>query len=538
MQFIRNKKIATQLLLGFGVVVVLMVGLGLFCLSEVKRENAHVAEFRDNRLPRVRTSLQMQDGLRAIQLAEYFAATVQTPDAIEQGVARIDAAISEFRRAAEEYQKLIVEPKETTLYSDIQKQMHQYLEIDEQIRSLVKRGNQIDAIYLLEDEAKSINAKLEKDIKEIVDINTAGAEREGELANQAYLQTIKFVIGMTIAAAVIATGVARAIWHGLAKQLGGEPRDAAGFAREISNGNLCVDVPLRSGDGSSLMYSLCTMQRQLKAIVQGIKTSSESIATAAIEIAQGNVHLSERTEQQAASLEKTASSIRQLTTAVRNNADNARAASILASTASETAQRGGEVVGRVVDTMRGISDSSSKVTEIIGVIEGIAFQTNILALNAAVEAARAGGQGRGFAVVAGEVRALAQRSATAANEIKELIEDSVTRVDAGSKLVEQAGTTIRDTVESVGRVSKIMAEIQSASEEQRSGIEHVNLAVTQMDEVTQQNAALVEESAAAAQSLEHQATKLNLAVAVFNVGDSHPSVQILDEEGALTRVET
>lgn len=259
------------------------------------------------------------------------------------------------------------------------------------------------------------------------------------------------------------------------------------------------------------------MKDQLTAIVQGIKRSSESIALAAGEIAQGNTDLSQRTEEQAASLEETASSMQQLTATVRQNADNAHQATVLAATASGIAQRGGEVVGHVVETMQGISASSNKVAEIIDVIEGIAFQTNILALNAAVEAARAGEQGRGFAVVAGEVRALAQRSATAAKEIKDLIGESVARVDAGSRLVGEAGNTISDVVESVKRVTDIMNEISSASEEQSTGIEQVNQAVTQMEQVTQQNAALVEEASAAAQSMARQAQSLREAVAVFKV---------------------
>jgi methyl-accepting chemotaxis protein len=255
-------------------------------------------------------------------------------------------------------------------------------------------------------------------------------------------------------------------------------------------------------------------------VVGEVRHSAGSVSVASRQIATGNTDLSQRTEEQAASLEETASSMEELTATVRQNADNARQATTLASSASEVAQRGGDVVGRVVETMHGISDSSAKVGEIITVIEGIAFQTNILALNAAVEAARAGEQGRGFAVVAGEVRTLAQRSATAAKEIKDLIGVSVSRVDAGSKLVAEAGSTIDEVVQSVRRVADIVGEISSASEEQRTGIEQVNQAVVQMDQVTQQNAALVEEASAAAQSMAEQARTLQEAAAVFKIAET------------------
>jgi methyl-accepting chemotaxis protein len=289
----------------------------------------------------------------------------------------------------------------------------------------------------------------------------------------------------------------------------------------LARGDLSVKIDvLRQDEVGTVAESLNRAITQLATIVGGVKQSSESISSATQQLAAGNTDLSQRTEEQAASLEETASSMEELTATVRQNAENAQQATTLATTASGIAQRGGEVVGRVVDTMHGISDSSSKVGEIITVIEGIAFQTNILALNAAVEAARAGEQGRGFAVVASEVRTLAQRSASAAKEIKALIDESVDRVQAGSKLVEEAGVTIGEVVQSVKRVTDIMGEISSASHEQRTGIEQVNQAVSQMDLVTQQNAALVEEASAAAHSMAEQAQALRETVAVFKVGDS------------------
>jgi len=321
-------------------------------------------------------------------------------------------------------------------------------------------------------------------------------------------------LGLTAGSVLVVRNIERSI--------GGEPGQAVEIARSIAGGNLDVEVTTRPGDQSSLLYAMKTMRDNLAGIVSRVRAGTETIATASNEIAAGNIDLSSRTEQQASSLEETAASMEELTSTVKQTADNARHANELAVSASRIAQHGGEVVGQVVGTMTVINESSKKIVDIISVIDGIAFQTNILALNAAVEAARAGEQGRGFAVVASEVRNLAQRSAAAAKEIKVLIGDSVEKVDAGAKLVDQAGTTMGSIVDSVERVAAIIGEIMNATQEQTSGIAEINTAVTQMDQVTQQNAALVEEAAAASESMQQQAAQLAQVVSVFQLRTEQP----------------
>ncbi|EAY63631.1 methyl-accepting chemotaxis protein [Burkholderia cenocepacia PC184] len=326
---------------------------------------------------------------------------------------------------------------------------------------------------------------------------------------------VVFVIGFVISAAMLV------IIRNVRGSLGGEPDEAAALAARIAQGDLTLPVPVRAGDRTSMMAAMHDMQARLQATIGGIRQSAEAIASASRQISAGNDDLSQRTEEQAASLEETAASMEQLTATVKPIADTRRQASGLANR-RRTSPRTGSDDREPRDRHRWaeIDDSSRKIADIIGVIEGIAFQTNILALNAAVEAARAGEQGRGFAVVAGEVRSLAQRSATAAKEIRELIVDSVERVRNGSTLVGQAGTTMGEILQAVARVTDIMGEIAAASEEQASGITQVGRAVTQMDQVTQQNAALVEEAAAAASSLQEQAARLRDAVGAFRVGNA------------------
>ncbi|CAN7407888.1 methyl-accepting chemotaxis protein [Trinickia sp. LjRoot230] len=361
--------------------------------------------------------------------------------------------------------------------------------------------------------------KLEKLVDALV--AERGAQAKATIAASAFIFKSSFVMMAAMTAALIGVAMVVSEWvvRRLTRQLGGEPGYAKDIASKIAAGDLSHPIALGRKDSSSLLFALSDMQTGLASTVGEIASSAEAIASAAGEISMGNLDLSRRTEQQALSLERTASSMEELTSTVRQNADNAKQASTLANNASEIASTCGSVVSRVVTTMGEINESARNIGDIIGVIDGIAFQTNILALNAAVEAARAGEQGRGFAVVAGEVRSLAQRSAAAAKEIKTLVNTSLERVGNGSSLAGDAGRTMDEVVKAVKRVTDIMGEISAASSEQSAGIEEINQAVTQMDEGTQQNAALVEEATAAARSLDDQAKALKALVGHFRLRD-------------------
>ena len=361
-------------------------------------------------------------------------------------------------------------------------------------------------------------------------------KRSAELDSTSTLTTSVLIFG-GVAMCILTVALGALLIRSVFRQLGGEPGVAAQLVDDVAKGDLTVTINVKPGDTTSLMARLADMRNGLASVVGEVRGNSESVATASAQIAQGNQDLSQRTEEQASALQQTAATMDELSTTVRHTADNARQANQLAGNASLVAARGGDVVGQVVGTMKNINESSKKIADIIGVIDGIAFQTNILALNAAVEAARAGEQGRGFAVVASEVRSLAQRSAEAAKEIKTLITNSVEQVEQGTTLVAEAGQTMEEIVGAIKRVSDIVGEISSASVEQSAGVTQVGQAVSQMDQVTQQNAALVEESAAAAESLKQQARQLVEAVAVFKLvhGNARPITSANQAHGASDR---
>jgi len=445
----------------------------------------------------------------------------------EQAYKNLDGAAKSFAETIQSAQQLASDdPKISKTLEAILQMRSNLSKVQQQIAAQAKSNKDVAAAALNKEETP-LWRQLRGEILDLIkDRNAATQVAKTTLANNTR-ENLIFSLVMAVAALLTGAGIAFWLTRNVMKQLGGEPEYAVNIATGIAAGDLTVKIELDDKNQASLLYAMKTMQDSLATLVAKVRAGTETIATASSQIASGNMDLSSRTEQQASSLEETASSMEELTSTVKQNADNARQANQLAMVASDTAVKGGQVVANVVDTMGSISDSASKIADIIGVIDGIAFQTNILALNAAVEAARAGEQGRGFAVVASEVRSLAQRSAAAAKEIKTLIEDSVEKVGAGSKLVNQAGTTMDEVVSSVARVTDIMAEITAASQEQSAGIEQVNQAIAQMDQVTQQNAALVEEAAAAAESMQDQAAQLSVVVSTFKLTQQGQQTQTL-----------
>ncbi|MEM4989900.1 methyl-accepting chemotaxis protein [Collimonas sp. H4R21] len=521
MTWFYNLKIATKLLLSFALILMLTLVLGVASITQLGQVNATTNEINTNWLPSVRLLLTMKSNLallRNVEMQHVMSNDAADMDKSAQFISEIRGGL---QKSMSEYAPLVSE-QERAVYDQLKDKIPQYLEMDKKIVDISRAFRKDDAAKEIRGDSLAAIVELDKQVEHLVKINSDGSAASAKEGEAIYNKARVWMIGLMIA--MLLLGFALALW--IARVVAQPLGFAVDVARRVAGGDLTADIEVRSRDETGqLMQALKDMNQSLQKIVGEVRSGTDTIATASSQIAAGNQNLSQRTEEQASSLEETAASMEQLTSTVKQNADNASQANQLAVSASEVALHGGTVVTQVVSTMGAINTSSKKIVDIIGVIDGIAFQTNILALNAAVEAARAGEQGRGFAVVAAEVRSLAQRSAAAAKEIKGLIDDSVEKVGLGSRLVDQAGTTMEEIVASVRRVTDIMGEITAASQEQTAGIEQINQAISQMDQVTQQNAALVEEAAAAAASLQDQAGVLADVVGAFKLERAHGAAQ-------------
>jgi len=523
---INRLKVSQRLALGFGIVIALLIVnivIGSLRMSELTTRIDEVIEDRYAKTVLL-SAIQDQTNLQARSLRNLLLLTDEAEWKKERE--RIPAATEKINKNIATLQQQVRSEKGKALLKNLMDAHHAYDQARDKAIAMIAEGKKEEAIGMLFKEIRPLQRAMFEAIESMVAYQAGLMKESGDQARSAAASGTALMLAMGAFATLLGIAAGWLITRSLTRQLGGEPEYAVEVMGRISQGDLTTVIQTRAGDHTSLLAATRQMQDNLARIVADVRTGTDTIATASNQIAAGNMDLSSRTEQQASSLEETASSMEELTATVKQNADNARQANQLAVSASEIAVKGGSVVTQVVDTMGAINESSRKIVDIIAVIDGIAFQTNILALNAAVEAARAGEQGRGFAVVASEVRSLAQRSAGAAKEIKSLIGDSVDKVESGTRLVDQAGSTMQEVVESIRRVTDIMGEITAASAEQTAGIEQINQAIVQMDQVTQQNASLVEEAAAASQAMQNQASYLAKAVSVFRVNGMQPATAV------------
>ncbi len=511
---IKNIRIGVRLAACFGILVAVMcliTGVGMQSLHSISDASRVVVE---DRYAKIALVMEIRENVNSAARNLRNALLGRNPEEARRYLDRGAANSAKTTEAMNQIEKMISSPRGKELFKAIQDARAAYNPSRDKLRELISQQKKEEATDVLFNEVIPKQDRYFDALNEFVSFQKTLMDEsvvEGQKTSDSAIALMLELSAVAILLCVLAAWwVTRSITRPL--------NEAVVVAGAVAQGDLTVQIGATTRDETGkLLASLKAMNQNLHRIVSEVRTGSDTINTASSEIASGNLDLSSRTEEQAGALEETASAMEELTSTVKQNADNARQANSLAATASEVAVQGGSVVGQVVQTMGEINEASRKIVDIISVIDGIAFQTNILALNAAVEAARAGEQGRGFAVVASEVRTLAQRSASAAKEIKALIDDSVSRVDNGSRLVEQAGATMSEVVASVRRVTDVVAEISAASHEQSDGIEQINHAIVQMDEVTQQNAALVEQAAAAAQSLQEQSGRLVETVSIFKL---------------------
>jgi len=513
---LKDIKLGAKLMGGFVLVLFLATLQSLLAVYGTSALNNNSAQVANHLLPSaLHTGFlgTQASRLRAAQFQHLLTFGEDERRALEKQIATLREAVETESQA---YARIIADGQEKTRFEAFLGEWKKYQAQQTEIVALARQRRDEEAMDILKGPSLQTFDAMLAQLRSLSEMAQDGTILAHDTSSALQSNVMYGNLGALLVTIVLGLLIARS----LSRAISGGVGYAASLASKVAQGDLSSRInPNTNDEIGTLLHSLRDMQASLAQVVARVRQGSESVSTASAEIAQGNHDLSARTESQASSLEETAASMEELSSTVRQNADNARQANQLAQSASTVAVKGGEVVAQVVDTMKGINDSARKIHDIISVIDGIAFQTNILALNAAVEAARAGEQGRGFAVVASEVRSLAGRSAEAAKEIKNLISDSVQRVEQGSALVDHAGATMTEVVASIRRVTDIMGEISAASSEQSQGVSQVGEAVTQMDQATQQNAALVEEMAAAASSLKSQAQELVQAVAVFKLAD-------------------
>ena len=524
----RNLTVFQRIILALFAIILLSAAVCVFAIVQLANVNGRTHDITQRWLPSVQAALEMRSDLRDFRISELqflLSANDQERDRYEDNMKQ---ALQRMRKAADRYRPLIAVAAERDVFASVEATFAQYLDVNRRVLALARAGQADEALRVVRADSVRLRQAVDAHLQKLGELNTEGADAASVAAAHIHDVARTSVAVAELIAAVLGIALAFAVARGLVRQLGGEPAYAAAAVADIAAGKLAREVRLRAGDTSSMLHAIRAMAAQLGGIVSGIKHTSEAVTLAAGEIAAGSSELSDRTETQASALEQTAATIEELTVTVRQNAAGARRALAMSASATEIAGRARAAVREVVTTMDVIAASASRVSGIIETIEGIAFQTNILALNAAVEAARAGEKGRGFAVVAGEVRVLAQRSATAAREIRALVAQSRDNVEVGSGRAAHAGHTMEEAMASFGQLAVVVEEISAAGVQQAAGVEQVNAAILQIDGVTQQNAALVEEATAAANELARQAEQLREMISVFEVDERSR----LDGDGA------